>query len=207
MPYSVRLTLFIVVAVIIGFLFLAIFLLPPLRRALYRRHPMRMFYRHVMRTARDGDYYLINDFTLRTGKEEFIHVDHLLAGDKYLYVVTDRYYEGAVNAKPDDFRWLLYERGGGKRYVSNPLVENKTAMERLSILSGIPTSYMVGVVLVNDDCFVNRYDSEDGENFLVSERKFARLVRDFEGRGVEPFRKEELWQTVQDLHELKEGDR
>ncbi len=203
MPYEVRLTLFIVLTIISALVFLVVFLYQPVRRHLYRNYPVRMFYRTVMQTAKDGDFYLLNNLQLKLDKNDYVKIDHLLGGDKYIYVITDRYYEGAINVKPDDLRWIYYERDGGKRYISNPLLENKAAMERLSIVSGIQTSFMVGIVIVNNDCFVNRFAADDAHNLLVSERKFEKIVNTFEAQPVKPFVKEELWQCIQDLHNLR----
>ncbi len=203
MPYEVRLTIFVVLILIVLSFFLFLFFYPPLRRYLYRKMPVRMFYRTVIKVVRDGDYYLLNNLQLRLDQKTYVRINHLIGGDKFIYVITDRYYEGAINAKPDDYRWMYYERSGGKRFVSNPLLENKAAMERLSIISGIQTSFMVGIVLVNKDCFVNRFSEEEPKNLLVSENKLGKIIESFEQKEVKPFVKEELWQCIQDLHMLR----
>jgi hypothetical protein len=61
---------------------------------------------------------------------------------------------------------------------------------------------MVGIVLLNDNCFVNAYPSEEGDSILVPVSKLEKVVRAYEKKDVKPFVKSELWQIIHDLHEL-----
>jgi hypothetical protein len=206
MPIQVRETIFVVAAVIVGAAFLVWFFLTPVKHFLWRHNLSHVFYNAVMRVARNGDYYLISNLRLKMGKDDFVKIDHLIGGDKFIYVITDEYYEGAINASPSDSRWVYYKKGGRKSDIPNPLLFNKLAMERLSIQSGISSSFLVGIVLINDDCFVNAFENSEGEVLLVPISKLEKVVGAYEKKDVEPFVKKELWQIVHDLHELNEKE-
>ncbi len=202
MPFQVRLTIFIVGAALAGAAFLLWFLYRPLKRFLGRHNLSHVFFNGVMKVARNGDYYLLNDLNLKIGGEDYLKIDHVLGGDKFIYVITDEYYEGAINAKPGDNRWVYYKKGGTKCDIPNPLLYNKLAMDRLSLQSGISSAFLVGIVLINDDCFVNAYENQDGEVLLVPVSKLGKVVEGYEKKDIQPFVKNELWQTVHDLHDL-----
>jgi len=202
MPIQVKLTIFIVGAVLVGSAFLVWFLYGPVKRFLGRHNLSHVFFHSVMKVARNGDYYLLNDLTLKVGGEDYLKIDHILGGDKFIYVITDERYEGAINAKPSDNRWVYYKKKGTKCDIPNPLLYNKLAMDRLSIQSGIASSFLVGIVLINDDCFVNAYENQEGEVLLVPASKLGKVVEGFEKKDVQPFVKKELWQTIHDLHDL-----
>lgn len=204
MPYQVRLTIFICASVIVGLAFFVWFFYAPIKRLVWRRNLAELFYAKVMKVARDGDYYLINKVSVKRGGSGSLLIDHILGGDKYIYVITDCYFEGAINAKSDDQRWVYFKKKGLKEDIVNPLSVNQFALESLSMQSGISSSFLVGIVLINDDCFVNRFDNGDPSSLLVPVSKLEKVVGAVEAKNVTPFVKKELWQTIHDLYELSE---
>ena len=205
MPQEVKLTLFIVLAILVGLAFAFWFFYAPVKKILWRNAHDRFFYHRALKVSRDGDFYLVNNLHLKTGNESFVKIDHIIGGDKFIFVITDRYYDGALNAKANEASWFYYQKGGKKIDIPNPLLENRLAMERLSIASGINISFMVGIVMVNDDCFLTTLQSDENESLLVPVSRLEKVIFLYEKKeGVKPFVRKELWQTIQDLHELGE---
>ena len=66
-----------------------------------------MFYNKVNRINLDNDYFLLNDLLLNLSGEYF-HIDHVLGGEKYIYVITDKFYEGAIVPSTHDPSWTYY---------------------------------------------------------------------------------------------------
>lgn len=204
MPYGTRLTIFIVACVLVGGFFLVLFLYGPIRN-LYRRHrTVNSYYKMVMKTALDHDFYLINKWSYQfgEGKNEGVHIDHLLFGDKFIYVIRDRYFEGAITAKPDDRSWVYYRGKKNKKYFDNPMAINKIRADRLSYLSGKPREYFVCIVLVNDDCLVTPFKNSEDGNYLVSVSKFEKFIEAKEKADLASFEEEELNAVVKDFASL-----
>lgn len=205
MPELVRIIIFIVIGVILAILLFLLFFLTPIKRSLQKKNLAKLFYPKVMKVARDNDYYLINNLALDIGKKEPLLIHHLIAGDKFIYVITDVFYEGAVSTNKDDNRWIFYQKKGAKGSVPNPLKINEFSLETLSIQSGIAPSYLVGIVIVNNDCYENVQEGE--EHLLVPVRNLEKEIASYEAKNVTPFVKSELWQTVKDLHDLSERNK
>lgn len=204
--FSIRLTIFIVAAVFVSALFFLLFFYAPLKAFIFRHNVSHVFYTKVSKEAKYNDYYLINDLNLKVGGSDFVHIDHVLGGDRFIYVITDCYFDGALSAKGEDQSWIYYKRGGKKESILNPLLTNKAAMERLSIASGINSCFLVGIVLVNDDCFVTPFDNHYGEPILTPLSQLDKVVSSYEKKkDVAAFRKEELRQSMHDLHDLNEA--
>ncbi len=200
--HDVRLGVFIAFAILMGAFFAWLFLKAPFRRWKAKKNIAAAYFPTVNRTVLHGDYYLINDFRRGDGPSA-VRIDHIVGGDKYIYVITDRYFDGAISGMSEDNTWVFYSRRGKKQPIENPLLANRNMLNRLSIVSGINSSFLVGVVLVNDECFVSRLDREgDGTSRLVGLSGLEALIEDYENRDVTPFVKQELWQTIHDLHEL-----
>jgi hypothetical protein len=202
MPEEVKLCIYIVAAVFAGLGLGAWFFYIPLKRFFWRHNQGRMFYNRVMKVARDGDYYLLNNIKMAVGDHHEVTINHLLGGDKFIYVITDCYYEGALLVKPSDPTWVHYKSQEKKENIINPLRENYFALQRLSVVSGINTSFLVGIVLLNDDCFITDYANSDNDALLVPLSKLEKIVTAYEKKDVDPFVKKELWQIIHDLHDL-----
>ncbi|MCQ2742911.1 MAG: hypothetical protein MJ239_06450 [Bacilli bacterium] len=206
--YNVQITAFIVACVFFGLLFLFIFLHGPVKTYLYSHHTIRMYYKTVRKVAYDGDYYLINkwEYSLDSGKKSGVHINHLLFGDKFIYVIKDAYFHGAVKANADDPSWVNFYTKKKKKYIDNPLIKNKIRADRISIASGLDRNYFVSVTLVNDDCMLTPLENKEGGNFLVPLSHFQKFIEANESRkDVHPFSAEELSIAVRDLDELNQN--
>ncbi len=207
MPYYARLTLFVILSVLCGIFLLVLFFYRPLKGLLVRHNVMRFYYHRVMREARFHDYYLVNDIHYRLGGSDYVHIDHVLGGDKYIYVITDVYYEGAISAKSDDVHWVNYPKKGKKIKIPNPLMASKNAVDRFSKASGINTSFLVGIVLVNDDCFVTPIENRRGEPVFTPLSRLGKVVAAYEKDNIDPFVGSELKNAMIVLHNEKEKER
>lgn len=180
MPFPVEIALFSVCLSAAALLFAFWVLYAPVKRFFYKHRTVRAYYKKVYQVALDGDYYLINDFSNKTAGEEEFHVDHILIGNKFIYCIRDRYYDGAVVATQHNKAWIFYKKQKAT-YVPNPLLKNRVRVERLSLMGDTDPRIFVSVVLINDDCFITPFET-DGSNqeYVVSLRQLPRLIRDLE---------------------------
>ncbi len=200
MPFSVRLTVFIVVAILSLAGFLLLFFYEPVKRAIYRASPARLFYSKVNAVVLDHDYYLINELKIREGSYE-MRIDHLIGGDKYIYLLFDLYVEGGISLQPDDAKWVVYGKAG-KTYIDNPLIAAEGILGKLSAKTGIDASLMVAIVAVNDDCFLTPYRNRGSSPLLVPLGRLRETIGNYESREVPCLQKDELWQTIHDLYDF-----
>src|SRR5574344_108566 len=203
MYYPVRLAIFIISVILASALFFLLFFYRPIKRYVWRKNVARMFYTKIHRINLDNDYFLLNDLLLRVGSENYFHIDHILGGEKYIYVITDCYYEGAIVPHAYDPAWVYYTIKGRKEMIPNPLLANQAYLERLGIAAGgVNPTLMIGIVLVNDDCFVAPYDNEKGSSQLIPLSKLEKTIEFYEGQDVSRLNQVELHRIFVDLHEL-----
>ena len=84
---------------IIGFSYLIF--QPIVKEALEKKTFLKEFYSSVYQLAIDKDFYVINDVVLEIDTK-FIHFNHILFGDKYIYCICDSYMEGPISGKFSD---------------------------------------------------------------------------------------------------------
>ena len=203
MPYNVELTLFFVLAIALGLAFLFWFFYGPIKRFLYRHYTVRMYYKRVYQVALDNDFYLINSFSNRTAEAEEFHIDHILIGNKFIYCIRDRYYDGAVAAKEENPSWIFF-RGDKGRYIQNPLQKNKLCVQRLSLMSGIEEKLFISIVLINNDCYLTPYQTTSTDNYLSSLKEFPKLIEQLESRDVDPLDERAIAVAARDFAELNQ---
>lgn len=183
MPVMVEWSIFFVAMSIAAILFLLWFFGLPIRRFLMKHHTVRMYYSKVRRVVLDHDFYLINCFENQAGEETF-HIDHIVIGDKFIYCIRDRFYDGAVVVKEEDDGWLFYH-GRKKKIIPNALAMNLLRTERLSLMSGIDLKLFISIVIINNDCLITPYESTMDNSYLVSLRNFPKLIEYLESQDVE----------------------
>ena len=178
----VEYAIFYVCLTLVSALYLIWVFYGPIKRFLYKHHTVRMYYHRVNRVVLDHDFYLINCFENKIADTSF-HIDHIIIGDKYIYCIRDRYFDGALVVKEEDNGWLYYH-GKKKTIVPNALNQNLLRVERLSLMSGIELNLFISIVVINDNCMITPFESSRDDSFLVSLRNLPKLIESIESRDV-----------------------
>ena len=200
--YSVRLSIWIVAAVLVLFGILFLLLYSPIKRFLMKTHTVRMYYHRIKRVVEDRDFLLINDFENKTAAQEPFHIDHLIIGNKFFYAIRDRYYDGALAAKETDNSWVFYH-GRQSKLIANPMLRNELRVEKLCLLSRIQEQEIISIVLINDDCMITSIESSNPNSFIVSLKQLPALIDIIEAReGVQPIDAKSAEIIARDFAEL-----
>ena len=155
----------------IGFGFLIFY--PLFQERQEKRTFTKSFYTDVYQLAIDRDYYVINDVVLEIDTK-FIHFNHILFGDKYIYCICDTYFDGPISGKNRDSQWFLYKNNGQVSHIKNPLVLHKS---RLSYITSAlrAEELFVGIIVVNESCIVDQIDDLPDNLTIVNENGQLRL--------------------------------
>ena len=189
---------FVIIVPIIVFLFLAICLYFPISGAYRRKYFQIHFYKQVYRVALDHDYYLINQYVFKIDSYKIATVDHILFGNKYIYTIISKYYQGDLIGKYADKSLIFISHKGKKCYTDNPYNESKFLASKLSSSTGIDASLMIGIILVNDDCKV-AVQSESKQFYIIQRKRLPALIKAIESRPVEPINQTQLEKAVQSI--------
>ena len=102
LDFELNKLIFIIAASVVGALiiFLAIFI--PVKRRNRSKRFKENYYKKVYSIAFNEDYYLINKFFFKVDEGKMACIDHILFGNKYIYLITDLFYEGNLSGSYDD---------------------------------------------------------------------------------------------------------
>lgn len=204
MPLSVPQIIFIFSAIVLILLILAVLLYKPISKAFYKKNYISHYGKMIYQFALYHDYYLINELILPLDGDNKAHIDHILFGEKFIYVIKDRYYNGPIEGKEDDQSWIYYRKKNKKEVIDNPLLRNMLRVEKLSIITGIDRSIFISIVIINDDALVGDFAIKKRDNYLVRRSKFKKLVEAIESRNVGKINDEQLSVAVKDIARIND---
>ena len=189
---------FVIIVPVVLFLILVICFYFPISHAYYRKNFQIHYYKRVYRVALDNDYYLINQFVFKIDSSKVASVDHILFGNRYIYVLSSKYYQGDLVGKYQDKSLIFISHRGKKCYTDNPYNQVKFLASKLSSSTGIDASLMIGIILVNDDCKV-AVQSDSKQFYIIQRKRFAALIKAIESRPVEEINQSQLAKAVQSI--------
>ncbi len=192
---------FIIIVPIVVLLFLTICIYVSASSAYRRKHFQIHFYKQVYKVALNNDYYLINQFVFKVDQSKNATVDHILFGNKYIYIIVSKYYQGDLVGKYLDKSLIFISHKGKKCYTDNPINEVKLLASKLSSSTSIDASLMIGIVLVNDDCKV-AVQSESKQFYIIQRKRLAALIKAIESRPINNINENQLAKAVQSIAKL-----
>jgi len=160
-----------------------------------------VYYKKIYHIAIEQDYYLINDFLFKIDESQVARIDHILFGEKFIYLINDYSYPGDITGKEDDKSLILQDLKGKKFYTDNPFISMKKILRCLSSITGIDPSMFIGVNLVNNDCHTY-IQSTSKQFYIVKIGKLTQLVKNIESTPIGKIKEEELEATVKAIDKL-----
>ena len=134
--------IFLILVPLVILLMIGVALYFPIRNRRIRKNFRYFYYKKLYSIAMDKDYYLINNFLFRIDSSHVGRIDHILFGDKYIYMCTDCLFDGNIDGKEDDASFILISKDGKKVYEDNPLIANKKLIDKLCLILFIKGVFM-----------------------------------------------------------------
>lgn len=197
-----RILTFIGLALLI-LLSLFFFFFPMIRKYIYHHRFRQYMGKKVYQIAKDYDYCLLQNVVIEIGNDQTFRFDHILFGNKYLYCITDKSWDGAVLGSARDSTWLFYDAHHMKKQsIKNPLRVNQTRIEKLSLRTGIDMEMMINIVVVNDDCMFSCTGLRSDSIYMVAASKLPKLIQELESRDLPPFEESAIEKVVHEIHQI-----
>lgn len=196
-------TIFICALIFILLLLLFLIIFPFAKRHYNFKNFQKIYYKEIKKIAEINDYYLINNLVIKNNNQLICRIDHVLFGDKYIYVIKDRYYRGAISGKKEDSTWFFYSNQKKQFEMDNPMAMNEKRLEKLSLVTNIDKSFFISILVINDNCVVkNANELNKNNSFIVSKKNLRKLIKNIEKRNVKNMDQKQLEFAVQDISRL-----
>ncbi len=175
---AIQNTFIILSAVIVGILVISLVVVL-VRRSVTEKRYHELYYQRIYKTALYKDYYLINNFTYISDNSTYTTIDHVLFGDKCIYLILDMYYYGDLYGTEDDLSLILVPHNKKKCYTENPLSLISDYMKDIKRIMGLDDINVKGLVVVNNDCYSEVTDTHP-ELDIVRVRRLKKYVDNLE---------------------------
>lgn len=193
--------IYIIAVAFIVALIIFLLLFIPLRRRSIKKKYVEHYYKEIYKIALNNDYYLINNFAFKVDDSSLLKINHILFGEKYVYLINDYHFDGDIAGKAFDKSLICFSKRGKKYYIDNPIVRSKYLLDRLTIMTGLDPTIMIGISLVNDDCSSDII-SQSKQYYLVQRNKLASLVKAIESRNIGKLNEKSLEKLVHSINKM-----
>lgn len=129
--------------------------------------------------AIDHDFPLLSDVVIQVRKDKYIKIDHIMIGDKYIYVIKSSCWYGYLNGKAIDEKWLLYSNDK-LTHLDNPLINNRMRIRMLSALLENSPEDFINIVYLSKPVVVNKIECNSEKEFVLFETDFDKFIQVFE---------------------------
>lgn len=192
----------ILLIVVLGLFALYLLVSYPLKRIITRKLFRYRYYHRIYKYVDKKDYRLINNFVFKVDDVTNVHFDHVVFGNKYIYLITDKYWSMGIYGKIQDPSWLLFKNEKTRIYVDNPLEKNELRTKKISLVTGIDRSLFVALVVINNECLIGDDTKLKYNNLLIKEKKLIKVIEEFENSEIENINDEQLQETVYKFDKL-----
>ena len=168
----------------------------------YGKNPKnRKLDKKIKKYARDRDFLFLTDVFLPVDNNKAILIDDIILGNKYIYVISQKHWDGYVKGFEYDTKWLLSAKIRTV-YVDNPLIGNRYKVQTLmKFLKERNDENIVNIVSLSNKAKLNAIQTQPLEN-VVQMKHLFKLIDDYEKNS--PFndiKEEELERIALQLHE------
>lgn len=149
----------------------------------------------VIRIARHNKLLTVPNLNILNYEREKICVDHVIFGNKYIYIITDFMLKGFVSGEVNDNSWVYYNKIIKKdKYLDNlSLVSDKNIREFAEI-SGIKADFIVSICLVPNECDFTVKQLEYNKKMVVHYSSLNRKIKELENQNIGTFNKEQIYE-------------
>lgn len=198
--------IFIVTASVFVVAILLFFLLFFRYKHVTKQNFRNFYYKKVYKIAFAEDYYLINNFLFRLDEEHMANIDHILFGNKYIYLIVDYFFEGDLTGEERNNSFIYFNKFGKKFYTPNVLDISENILNRISLLTGIEKSLLIGITLINDRCRIG-VESHRKSVYMIQRKRIKKLIKAIESRNVGNINEEQLHDAVLAINKLNRRNR
>ena len=135
--------------------------------------------RKLYKGCKENDFLIITDLYVPIEENKMKHIDAIIFGNKYIYIVSIVKNAGEVKVSLTDQKWrIIYNNE--LSLINNPFVYNEKVMHKLAdVVEGLEYSDMKSLVVLTKTCSMDKASNSNKE-FIAIENDAINLILDIE---------------------------
>ena len=195
----------ILVASIFIVIFLIVLFLVKLKSKntkLYIKNPKNKYLnKKIRKYTKNRDFLFLTDVFLPVKDNRAIVIDNIIFGNKYIYVISQKHWEGTLKGYEYDTKWMVVSKSVTK-YVDNPIIGNRFKVQTLmSFINEKEEDNVVNIVAINDKTNFSEFQSQPLEN-ITKMNKIFKIIDEYEKSSpLNDFKEEEIERIANMVYE------
>lgn len=174
----------ILVAIVIIVIFLIVLFIVKLKsrnKHYYNKNPKnKILDKKIRKYSKNRDFLLLNDVFLPVENNKATLIDNIIFGNKYIYVIAQKHWEGSLKGFEYDTKWLLTNKKNQTKYVDNPLIGNRFKVQTLlRFLNEKDDETIINIIAINDRTKFDSIKAQPLENVTKMSDLF-KLIDEYE---------------------------
>lgn len=125
MPDEIKQLIFVAIVIIVIFLIVLLIIKHKSNKYYYNKNPKnKKLDKKIRKYAKNKDFLFLSDVFLPVENNQAILIDNIIFGNKYIYVISQKHWEGELKGFEYDTKWMISTKNMTK-YVDNPLIGNR----------------------------------------------------------------------------------
>ncbi len=197
---------FIVAVVIVVLVILALVIVFPVRKKYIRNSFDKHYYHKLNQIVQNNDYYLLNKFVFKPDGVNVFTIDHIIGGNKFIYIISDFFYEGNLSGSIADQCLVFSSLKGNKQYTDNPLGKVNNLLSKFCNYVILDPSLVIGIAIVNDDCKLS-ISGNSKQYFICQRRQVSSIIKLLEASDVGELNAKSLQEKILAIDKLNRKKR
>ena len=165
----------------------------------------RLATRKVRNIARRHKLLAIENLNILNYKREHLGIDHVIFGNKYVYIITDYMLKGFVSGEVNDNSWVYFNKLKKKnQYLDNlSYVSDKNIQDFAGIL-GISSDPIISICLIPNECDISVNGYKDSNKMIVHYAALNKVVSSLERQQIGSFKQEQIYEQYEKIKSRNE---
>ena len=156
----------------------------------------------IKKIADKNNVNFLTDLKLENYNKEKLGIDSIIFGKKYIYIISNLYYDGEIKGDVKNNSWMFIKRGEKSAHYIDNLTDNLSEKTRgfCEKINANP-ELIVSIGLLNNECFFNIEEPNSANTFIVRYSSLKKLIRQLEERDIKSLDENLLETEYQKLKE------
>lgn len=196
--------LFVILVILLGFAIAFAIAFPYIYRYYYSRNFHKIFENRIERFCKKNRFTDLDLLKIKNIDNELLTIDHLIFGNKNIYLIEDFYCNNDVYGKQIDNSLLIRnDKNKTSFYVENPYRVAEQKISSLTRLLSIDKNLFIPVVIYNPNCnFINSSKA----NNMCCYKKIRKIINNFESTNEQPLNHEQVVSVINEIAKLNIRD-
>lgn len=188
----------LIVLLVLAIVFFVTF--PILKRNIVSKNYNIFCSKKVKAIATKNHYNFLTNLNLTFYNNEELGIDHILFGEKYIYILMNFFFDGDIKGTADNNSWILEKNHDqGCEYIDN--ISNQIS-EKIGVFSakiGANPELIIPIAIVNNDCLIKVNGINNNNTFVVHYFSLKKLIKKLELRDIAKLDAEKIENIYENL--------